>query len=407
MHRPIDLLFNSTPKLFCSDIINYSDLFKSFSFDCLVTVCANKIFDDPFSVSLHSSTIFCDPYYLGYYVLGIYLLSIAQWIIKHSLGYEKILFLSRDGFVVKKVYDILRVQYSGTVDSDYLYVSRKMLLPFMLNSFADFFFIPSINVIQCSPEQLINILDFCTKETNSSHLDQLCKMLGLSFTSPFMTKENYYSFISVYYDQLYDVDKHSQTKKTLSKFYNSIADNSITFDLGNYGRVQSALNNACKKRIDALFLFSNDNSCIRETRKNGYLIKTFYNYYPSSNRKFREYLLSDTGPSCIGVQYCDGEVKCIFDSQYQTRSIREKIHQGIIDYICDLTSIYERHIQELVLKPFEASLLFENYLLNASDMELQLYKDESFDHTIEREVSSIYIEVSDSNRMNKIIKDKE
>jgi HAD superfamily hydrolase (TIGR01549 family) len=65
----------------------------------------------------------------GFKYAGLLYYGFIDWLIRRSREdkIEKLYFLSRDGFVMKQVYDFLAPFYTGAPSSDYLYVSRRSL----------------------------------------------------------------------------------------------------------------------------------------------------------------------------------------------------------------------------------------------------------------------------------------
>lgn len=106
----------------------------------------SKIFSQNKSNSLHESVYLAtviNKYYaqvhpkqknnfwydLGFKNLGILFLSFAGWLgeIINRDGIEKIFFLSRDGYIMKRVYDAIAQVYLDIPEADYLYASRRAL----------------------------------------------------------------------------------------------------------------------------------------------------------------------------------------------------------------------------------------------------------------------------------------
>lgn len=78
-------------------------------------------------------------YQYGYIYGGIYVLGYMKWIdrLVRYKGIDKLLFVARDGYVYKEIYD----QVSGSVESAYLYWSRVALMKYCVinRNFEDFF----------------------------------------------------------------------------------------------------------------------------------------------------------------------------------------------------------------------------------------------------------------------------
>lgn len=301
--KTTDILKSITTESLPNLSIISNDYINTSGFNFVTSIIANRFFDNPFHILNRKSMYNYDPYFFGYYALGMHLLSIAYWVINESSKYSEILFLSRDGYLVKKAFDIIKnTSYlQNFPKSKYIYISRRLMMPFIISDYSDLLDFPSLNVCKSTPKKMIELLEFCTKPISRKELKDFYQYIEMSENEPFLSKNRYYSFIKEYYKRFYNGNKHTYSKRILNEYFKSLSDNSISFDLGNYGRVQSALVKAAKKSIDALFLFSNTDISFIETQKNNYKIKTFYDFYPRAHRSFREYLFSSDEPSCIGI----------------------------------------------------------------------------------------------------------
>ncbi|SCX27169.1 HAD hydrolase [Agrobacterium sp. DSM 25558] len=97
---------------------------------------ANAIFDDPF-IQVDVNTLFNRaPFLLGYAIFGPLGLSTSIWLAEHvgKGGYDKVFFFSRDGYLIKEIFDLLNVAlYNMKLpESVYFYASRKASVPLYL-----------------------------------------------------------------------------------------------------------------------------------------------------------------------------------------------------------------------------------------------------------------------------------
>ncbi|MEK7093717.1 MAG: HAD-IA family hydrolase [Patescibacteria group bacterium] len=97
------------------------------SLSALLGVVANKLFDkNTKGFSYDQQSLFNgDPYALGYYWLGPLLVSFCIQLIRDSRDKKYLYFLSRDGWIIKQIYDIVAPYFDYAPESRYLYVSRK------------------------------------------------------------------------------------------------------------------------------------------------------------------------------------------------------------------------------------------------------------------------------------------
>ena len=181
---------------------------------------------------------------LGYEVFGPLLVGFSEWIHEnfYQKGYENLIFLARDGYIIKKAYNILYPKEN----TNYMYVSRKsMALPAIYKSqnreeFLDSITLPPIFTIDI----LLNLFDI-----NSSKKERCLADLKISKSEIFRRdeiKEN--TKINQLIDALYeDIMKSA---KEQYEFFNKYVEqfkigNSISIvDIGWHNSIQ--LNILCK-----------------------------------------------------------------------------------------------------------------------------------------------------------------
>lgn len=88
---------------------------------------ANKLFDNQMGQIGEDSLFMNSPYNVGYAALGPMLTAYMQWIARQAKrdGIEMLYFLSREGWLLKQIYDSINLQNEGAVPSSYLYCSRR------------------------------------------------------------------------------------------------------------------------------------------------------------------------------------------------------------------------------------------------------------------------------------------
>lgn len=88
---------------------------------------AAKLFDNPLGTLGENSLFQGKPYNLGYAALGPMLTSFMQWVTRQAKddGLKHIYFLSREGWLLKQIYDNLNKDDKDSIPSTYLYCSRR------------------------------------------------------------------------------------------------------------------------------------------------------------------------------------------------------------------------------------------------------------------------------------------
>ena len=94
---------------------------------CMLAMVANKIFDNPYLTPFHETHDFnANTYFIGYYDLGMHLMDVTRWLKSIALKEhrENIHFVSRDGYLPMKAFEILKKYESINTQSNYLYIQK-------------------------------------------------------------------------------------------------------------------------------------------------------------------------------------------------------------------------------------------------------------------------------------------
>ncbi|MEI3163834.1 MAG: HAD-IA family hydrolase [Lachnospirales bacterium] len=357
----------------CGIMCNPSKFKDSLGYRCMLALVAGYYFDNPYRSFNDESDFNGSPYFIGYYALGMHMVALSKWICDNSAEYDNIYFMARDGYLPMLAYNIFR--NNENPKGEYIYTSRKMLLPLMIESKEDFFDLP-VEYRNHTPATILELLSFCCKDYNANTLD-------FDVNKTFTDENQFNNFITFFVNNLYDSSKHNEAIERCKKYYAQLAKgNNASFDMGYSGRIQTAVSRACGKGIDALFVHSDSKRYSNMKRKGNYKIKTFYDFYPYMSGLIREHILSDSSSSCIGI---DENINLIFDGiekLYQDSFVVNKIQQGAIDFVKDFKNIFIEYFDYIDFKPYEASMVFEGYLRCGKDFDRQIFKASYFEDLV-------------------------
>ena len=357
----------------CGIMCNPSKFKDSLGYRCMLALVAGYYFDNPYRSFNDESDFNGSPYFIGYYALGMHMVALSKWICDNSAEYDDIYFMARDGYLPMLAYNIFR--NNENPKGEYIYTSRKMLLPLMIESKEDFFDLP-VEYRNHTPATILELLSFCCKDYNANTLD-------FDVNKTFTDENEFNKFITFFVNNLYDSSKHNEAIERCKKYYAPLAKgNNASFDMGYSGRIQTAVSRACGKGIDALFVHSDSKRYSNMKRKGNYKIKTFYDFYPYMSGLIREHILSDSTSSCIGI---DENINLIFDGiekLYQDSFVVNQIQQGAIDFVKDFKNIFIEYFDYIDFKPYEASMVFEGYLRCGKDFDRQIFKASYFEDLV-------------------------
>ena len=260
-----------------------------------------RFLDDPYRS--FSGSLDADPVLFGYGPLGRYLYAIGRWILDacRKMGKRRILFLARDGYLPMQAVRIIS-EAEGTQDITFAYlpVSRKALLPMMLKDMDTLFDLP-VSFRSQTPRSMLDLLDFANGKS-AKETEKILHRASFAMEKQFRDRVEYVRFLQLFWEELYEKGKHEDARRTCCAFFQDVTPDDVLFDLGYSGRIQQAISDAAGFPVDALYLSEDGVRSQFLQRSSGIRISTFHEHTPPFCGLVREYLMSDTGPYCIGYQ---------------------------------------------------------------------------------------------------------
>lgn len=317
----------------------------------MISVIANKYFDNPFRPFNKNTDFNADPYLIGYYALGMYAFGISNWLLKEVNGKnDKISFMARDGYLIMEAYNKLSKLYSDAPKSEYMYVSRKALIPVMIQSELDFYRLSEIvDYKKHSPKSLIKYLKSVLKLDDE--LEKKCNKNGIEFERKFESLLEFNKYIKFLIDNYFDKKSHTDISKKYKEYFNKIlGENPAVFDVGYSGRPEYYLTKLCGKSIDTYFLNINGDRALNYSNIGDFKVKTFFDYKPAATGNAYELLISKLSPSCIGYDLSGNNVKPIFEDykfKYQVDYVVETMQKAALEFVDDMINIFGEDINLL------------------------------------------------------------
>lgn len=288
----------------------------------------------------------------GRNVVGRLFLGLSTWLIDHVKGKTgTIHFLARDGYIIKKIYDLLTLNIKENVpSSNYLYASRRAF--------------QFIDTLDESSDYLVYILSgynpqFDQKLTcneilsnlflNTSKYETQLKKYNLTLSTILSTENDTLKQAQLFLKEIMpDIQKQLLKEKetlidylTQQKLLNN-NENTYIFDIGWRGSIQKSLAKLTKKEIIGFYLGTNP-FCYPEIKNNtfGYL---FQNGIPEEKNSFVthflmifEFLFTAPHGSLIHFErQQNNEIHPILSNVENDSSIYSLIslmQEGVIDYI--------------------------------------------------------------------------
>ncbi len=356
------------------DTIDSTYAKKQLPIRCMLGVVANEIFDNPFTPYQTTSIFNADTYNTGYYTLGMHLFGVAKWILDTSKvnGYKNIVFLERDGHILKEIFDHLCKTLNVDIKTDSFYATRRALMPYSIKSKSDL-----INIcvfIDIKEHTPLDILDFCSIILNplTEELKEEYFKNGIILDSKFSSKKEYYNFIKVMsklsFNESLLKEKRTEAESAFAKVF---PENTATFDIGYSGRLQSIICDLAGKPVDTFFIHSNGSNTIKNTKYN-FKVNSYYDFTPTITGIIREFMISNPAPSCVGYDIKDDVITPILEDKvfpYETTYALLEFQKGALHFCEKLINIFGDEINDFVCRAGDVSAAFEYYLLNAPEFD--------------------------------------
>lgn len=351
----------------------------------MLALVANKFFDNPYVSFNESSDFNSNPSFIGYYALGMHLYSLTYWLLKNTKDkYNKVHFIARDGYLVKQAFDKLKEIYATAPESNYLYTSRKALMPVAIQDKEDLYALKNIiDIYRNTPEDLCENIKSITKLYNKNDAKKYFESKGILFDSPFGNEIDYYKFIDLWIERYFDYSFLQEYKNKIAEYFNKIIDNyQCTFDMGYSGRTESILKKLLNKTLDAYYVHINNATPFENEQINNFKVNMFYGYTPLVTGTIREIIMSEQGPSCTGFKINNEEVTECFENyniDFINSFVLTLIQNSAMEFIDDMINIYGEDLEMCYFQEYFASLPFEYYLSCSKQFDRTIFSEFNFE----------------------------
>ena len=409
LYRTIDVFLGNTPiavnncgylnRFFASFNIDHSSYENISGVRYSMSLAANYYFDNPFVPFNPSSDFNGDPYLIGYYALGMQSIAICKWLLDdiNKNNIDSICFMARDGYLP---YETLKIFADNTsllknTKLNYTYVSRKSLMPLLLNDKAGISLIDTyLDYSYFTPELLMKQFDKVinvTEETkkNISNKFKLDKY--------FENVDDFNECLALIYDYCFDKKKYKEYYDLCKEYFDSeFVGNTSTFDVGYSGKPEAIISSIINKEFTTYFIHTNNEDGYKNSVIGKFRLKTFFDFKPTISGALRELFISYIGPSCVGYKRENGKVVPVYGKEkyynYYNYDMIQKIQNSALEFVDDFTKMFGDYIEEINFNKYYLSLPLEYYYHYAKSIDLFPIKDLIFEPN-----TNVYIELSEYN----------
>ena len=377
-----NMYVNNLLGMFTKNIPCWSDNANALRFlgiRCMIALFVNNYFDNPYVTFNLNTDYNSDPYLIGYFALGMYMFGVTKWLLDDTKkeGYDNLVFMARDGYLPMETYKTMKRLYENIPNEEYLYVSRKSLIPVIIRSKLDFYKLSeTINVIKNTPKEILSYLKDCII-VDKVKLYKICSDKKIDLNKNFESIADFNYFIKIITDNFYDqklIDANQRKLKTY--FLDIFKGKSAVFDVGYSARPELYLSQLCEIPIDTYFLNTNEDIAYMHSNIGKFKLKVFFKGKPSLTGFSYESFISALAPSCIGYDLKNEKVEPIFETY--DKSYQEEFFIGIMQnaakqFVKDMVDIFDKDIDILYFESYYVSLPIMAYINSSKRIDRMIF----------------------------------
>lgn len=286
--------------------------------------------------------------------LGMYLFSNAAWLAREMQqeGFDRLVFIARDGWWVKQAYDIIAPSLGVDVPSDYVRISRQAAFPLHFDSADDLERLPEwINLTAHTPETLTALL---APLLRMEAVQTAMETAALPWTQR-LTVQTAQTFIRVC-RSLWDADGAAACRAHARAYIApKFSGKCATFDVGYHLRSESVICRLTGADVTA-FVTHVDGD---RPPERGVPYCALYDRSPLVSWVAREQFLLEDAPLCTGY----GENGPLFSAENAGMhpGIR-RCQQSALDFVKRVVMKYGCRLADMPLRPVDGCLPFEHFL---------------------------------------------
>lgn len=348
---------------------------------CMLSQVQNKFFDFPY-MNFNPNTDFnANPYFIGYFVVGMHIYALVEWIRLGAIenGYKKIHFLARDGYLPLAAYRILSADKPDSPEACYTYMSRYIIALCDIASKEDIYALTyKMNPIAATPKKLFKLFEPAIPIQIFERAEEVSSEKGFIFEKPFETMGVFYRFVKFFCESCIDFMMLEEYQKKLKTYFTEVFDEKeCFFDVGYNGRVESALTAICGYTVDSFCLHTYKEIAISRGKQQNFKTHTFYDYQPVSTFLLREQIFSKMAASATGLNFSKEPTEILFgnyDAITQEESVIGMIQTATIEFIHDYHNNFLGLEKNMNYRHMDASLPFESFMHYSREKDRAIFK---------------------------------
>lgn len=331
------------------------------------------------------------PSNLGYSLVGPLLVNFAQWLLQKSRedGIERLYFLSREGKLIKQVYDCWSEGQKNAPKSDYLVISRRVAGVAAILTLDD---ILDIARTIYYPNTIENfLLTRYGLSLSNERWGELAQAEGFDRTTEISVQgKKIEHLVPLLQASKTEIFAKAQNEK--SALLRQLAEKGLNFDdrqavvdIGYGGSVQGYMNKLLSQKVHGYYMIT-DERAEKVTRAYNVIIRGCFHENVSSasvaplmsRYSFElEKLLSSDEPQ---IEYYEidasgnviGHYRDLLKEEIECAEIRRQVQEGAMNYAADARRIREKMLPDFQPSCWTAQMLMDAFLTQRSQREIDL-----------------------------------
>jgi hypothetical protein len=359
---------------------------------------AHALFDAPAGESEKNAHFHGSPYNLGYAALGPMLTGFMLWLGRQAKrdGISRLFFLSREGWILKQVYDALHVSDSCAVPTFYLYASRRATRVASLQTKGDVLalagqpFRSGISVGELLNSRFglvptdigVEVWSECGYTGPEDKLESMpsgrIKFSNLCVRSYDKILESATAERSVYLEYLH---------------CSGIAEEKMpaVVDIGWRANMQGALGNLLGRALNGYYYATLQGAEVWKAKGHriwAYAGDMIAANHPSAvvgNRHFLEYLTSHIEPSLVRLERNDAEIIPVYrmdENLGQRRLLIEEVHHGATQFARDFHAEFDHLVDQIWIDSFLGERVFASFAESPSKSDAAMFIGHYFEDAL-------------------------
>lgn len=291
---------------------------------------------------------------VGYGALGMYLFSHAVWLAQEMQrgGFDRIVFLARDGYWVKRAYDLVAPALGVAVPSEYARISRQAAFPLHFTCPGDLAGLADwVDVCAHTPETLTSLL---SPVLSVEQVRSAVEAQGLSWTQ--RLSDETLPQLTAACQRFWDPERAAAYRSDAHAYLVPMfAGKCATFDVGYNLRSESVIREVTGADVTAFI--THTDSDVPDRR--GLPYRTLYPASPCVSWVAREQFLLEDAPLCTGYG-AGGPV--LADAAAGIHPSIKRCQQAAWDYVEDMVRTYGERLADMPFRPADGCAAFEQFL---------------------------------------------